>query len=145
MRGKFLGLGLIISASSVAAHDRTEELLSIPTTADYSAAQAVTAPVIRRIEAEDFDGAIALIAAGSEIFASKKAELNVLKGQAGSLTTIYGPVEKCILSSRDYVSELRIRLSYICQHSELLVQWTFSVDKVPRGWIVSNFRFQDQF
>lgn len=132
-------------ASPLAADDTTLVILSEPSAADYAAAQQAVEPVIAKLEAGEPKEAVDLITSKSEIFASKATELNVLVGQVRTMYDIYGPVEKCIATERDHASELRVKFTYICQHREFLIRWNFTVDNVPKGWIVTNFRFSDTF
>ena len=145
MKTAIFAAALACVSTQAAAHEQTLQLLSEPTSADYAAAAAAVEPVIARVLAGDFEGAIEASSSGSEIFASKSGELSMLKGRARTLGEIYGPVNKCIIASRDHVSALKVKLSYVCQHREILVQWSFSVDHLERGWIITNFRFSDVF
>lgn len=145
MTKRYIPLALAFLATPLAAHEGSTEIMSSPSPADYAASQAVVEPVLAELEAGDTDAAIELITSQSEIFASKKAEVNVLAGQVRTVYEIYGPVTKCIMSEREHASELRIKYTYVCQHRELLVRWNFAVDNVPKGWIITNFRFSDTF
>ena len=132
-------------AAPVSAHEAAADFLSEPSAADYTAAQRTLEPIIARLEAGKPKEAFELISSQSEIYATKATEINLLAGQIGTVYDIYGPVEKCIATERAHASELRIKYTYMCQHSDLLIRWDFSVDHVAKGWIVTNFRFSDTF
>ena len=145
MKRFFLSAALGVAAVPSMAHDTGREIVSKPDAADSTRAEAAVAPVIALIEAEKMQEAIQAAASGSLLFASKSAELTSLGGQARNLVEVYGPVERCVLQSREYSSELRFHLKYVCQHRDLLIQWKFNVDELPAGMTITNVSFSDTF
>lgn len=145
MKRIFLSAALAAVAVPSMAQDSTREVVSKPDAADFTRAEAAVAPIVALIEAEKMQEAIQAAASGSPLFASKRAELTSLGGQARSAVDVYGPVERCVLQSRDYTTKLRFHLNYVCQHRDLLIQWKFNVDELPRGMTITNVSFSDTF
>ncbi|KWV95783.1 MULTISPECIES: hypothetical protein [unclassified Erythrobacter] len=145
MKRIFSSIALAVIAAPTLAHETTREVVSQPDAADFIRAEAAVAPIIALIEAEDSQEAVKTAASGSALFASKRAELTSLGGQARNAVEIYGPVERCVLQSRDFTTELRFHLNYVCQHRDLLIQWKFNVDDLPAGMTITNLSFSDTF
>ena len=136
-------LGALVGPAAAQDDRRTD--LSRPSEADIAAARAVADPVILLIEGGDTGGALASIKDGNPLWSEKTSEVNLLAAQAGSATELYGAVAQCVTASYRYDSSLRIDLSYVCQHERGLMSWRLTVDRLPRGWTISNVRFSDNF
>ncbi|QYJ08413.1 hypothetical protein [Qipengyuania flava] len=140
------GLALaVFFALPAQAHDTTLDILSVPSEADFAAAQSIADERIRQIEAGKHEDAISDTVAASELLAAKTSEKNLLIGQARTSVELYGPVERCVLATREHFSALRITLNYVCQHEQLLLLWTLRVDNLPQGWTITNLKFTDSY
>lgn len=137
-----LGLSL---AGQALAHENETTRLTQPTSDDIANAKAVTDGFIAILESGDTERAIRQVAEGSRLFSEKPQQINLLVGQANNAELLYGTIKKCVASEYSYKSNLRVEFQYICQHEELLLQWTLKVDNLPSGWTISNFSFSDTF
>lgn len=147
MRIAFI-LGAIASITispQLLAQDDSVTIVSEPTEVEILAAQEKAEGVIDLVRANELEQAIRTFADGSELMKAKVQDINLLVSQANSLTTLYGPVSRCVLARFSSSSELQLTFDYVCQHQELLVQWQLRIDKLPRGWTITNLRFADAF
>ena len=132
-------------ATPVIANDLGEIRHSEPSEADFAAAKAVSDPIMQLVEAGKFEIAIAKIQESSPLLKQKQEDMDRVVSQAKTGIRLYGPIAQCILSSHSHTSALRIDLNYICQHEDLLLRWSLRVDKLPRGWSITNVSFTDSF
>ncbi len=139
------GLLSLVLATQAGAHETATTRLSEPGSDDIAAAKAVTDSFIETLEGGDTEAAIRQVAAKSKLFSEKQQQVNLVIAQAKNADLLYGKVQECVASKYTHESEFRLEFHYICQHEELLIEWTLKVDKLPSGWSISNFSFTDSF
>lgn len=141
----FAGPVLAAIAMPAGAGEQAHTYHSEPSDADFSAAKAVSDPIMELVAAGSFDLAIAKIQESSPLLEEKQSDMAAVVAQARTGVQLYGPISQCILSSHTHTSKLRMTMRYVCQHEDLLLLWTLRTDSLPRGWSVTNVSFTDSF
>ncbi|WP_379550013.1 hypothetical protein [Qipengyuania sp. DGS5-3] len=140
-------LGLVAFSTLLAspALGANAEELSVPTPVDFRDVRTKTDAIIERLKTGAIEETITDVAKENPLLLERRSDLQSLINQFESVTQTYGAIEDCSPWEQSYKSRLRITTTYICQHRDSLIMWEFQTDRLSRGWIVSNLRFDGTF
>ena len=116
-----------------------------PTPGDAAQIDKLIVPFIAGLKAGKAGDAINAYMATNALTRQKTTEIDYVALQAQTVLTTYGPISECqLVETQSRGSWAQTRL-YICQHTNYLTRWVFTVMKTPQGWQAANFRYDDKF
>ena len=145
MRIFFLTVLFLFSSTAVSAHDDSVVVLSEPSDRDVATAKAKTDAVVELLVSGQVDRAIEAATSDSQLLKQKVAEVGLLADQTKAAFRAYGTIEQCEFWQRLNKSRFLLELTYICQHQSFILKWDFVVARLPKGWVITNLQFTDDF
>ncbi|WFL77269.1 hypothetical protein P7228_14960 [Altererythrobacter arenosus] len=133
-----------VALSTPAMASNVEEL-SVPSPVDFADVRKKTDGVIEQLIAGRVGETIGEISSENPLMAEKSSDLRMVVSQFQNAVETYGKIESCSPWEQSYKSNLRIITTYVCQHRDALIFWEFQTDRLPKGWVFSNFRFNGSF
>lgn len=100
--------------------------------------------VLTLIEAGKSREAVAASLGKSPLFSGRVADSESLASQIDSSIRIYGAARRHELVKEEAIGTMLVRRHYIVQHDKMLTRWEFNMAKLPAGWAVVYFGFEDQ-
>lgn len=80
----------------------------------------------------------------SPLMAGKEAERQSLAAQIDTALRVYGPVTRVELAKETRYGSMLVKRFYVVQHEKMLTRWEINFSRLPAGWTVTYFGFEDQ-